>query len=475
MPTILCQFARGRLFATWLCLALALYFAAQFNAPLKDHDPLIYVLVGKGIYQHGLLPYDFAFDHKPLLIYFFYGLLSFLDVHLYVFQAASAVLLAVSALLVWRLFLDRSLGLPLVLFVVAAFAVGSVGYSGNSELLFVPFELVAIHFALRSRDRSGYLLLSAMAAVAAFNINYVCGVALFPALVFSLWTSSRSVPAFAARLAAYGLACILLMGALLLAAFIGGMDVARYFDLQRRFLTGYASETGAPDAVYLAKLAILAAPGLLALFPVFEPARRNAARALALLLLGSAATLFLSGKFFPHYLYTLAAPAAVIVLMVDYRSNLRYGLLCVAVTLVSLAYVAKFVSYRGGEAYVMDDFLRPYLQISDIVGTEKVMSMRAPIEPLYYSGATPFQPLVWMDHAEIIHGAGEDGYYRARLAEAPVFVMTDDGWCAAGGRDWASCEALADGYARVLRSAGDGGLQTGYELYRRNAQPAGAE
>lgn len=470
MIAILNRFFQGRLFALCLCLSLALYFASQFDVPLKDHDPLIYVLVGKGIYWHGLLPYGYAFDHKPLLVYIFYGLLSFLDVRFYVFQAVSAVLLVANALLVWRLYLHRSLGLPLVLFVVATFSGGSVGYSGNSELLFVLFNLAAIHFALHSQDDRTRLLISAAAAVAAFNINYVCGVALFPALVFSLWVTSRSLSAFVTRLFAYGLACILLMAALFVVAFAAGMDVAQYFDLQRRFLTAYSAETTTPDKIYLAKLGILVAIGLLPLFPVFEPARRNAARALALLLLGSAVTLFLSGKFYPHYLYALAAPAATILLMVDYRSHARHALLGTFLTFVCLAYVAKFTAYLGSETYVMGDFLRPYRQISETVGAEKLMSMRAPIEPLYYSGATPFQPLVWKDHAYIIYGTGEDDYYRARLAQSPAFVMTDYGWCAGGGRDWISCKALADGYSRISHFEGDGGLQEGYDLYRRNAE-----
>ena len=52
MIAILNRFFQGRLFALCLCLSLALYFASQFDVPLKDHDPLIYVRVGKGIYWH---------------------------------------------------------------------------------------------------------------------------------------------------------------------------------------------------------------------------------------------------------------------------------------------------------------------------------------------------------------------------------------------------------------------------------------
>ena len=47
--------------------------AELLTSQYMDHDSLIYTLVGAAIYRDGILPYDQFFDHKPFLLYFFYG------------------------------------------------------------------------------------------------------------------------------------------------------------------------------------------------------------------------------------------------------------------------------------------------------------------------------------------------------------------------------------------------------------------
>jgi hypothetical protein len=57
-----------------LSLLVLLFFIGSLMQPYVTDDALIYALIGKGVYAKGLLPFSYAFDHKPIFTYYIYGL-----------------------------------------------------------------------------------------------------------------------------------------------------------------------------------------------------------------------------------------------------------------------------------------------------------------------------------------------------------------------------------------------------------------
>ena len=87
------------------------------------------------------------------------------------FVIFSLCCLLVLAVVVHRMMLKRSVPYMIVLFLLFAATMGTVSYSGNTEFIFVPLQMLAITLALDSRKRPAFFLLSAATAVAATNVN----------------------------------------------------------------------------------------------------------------------------------------------------------------------------------------------------------------------------------------------------------------------------------------------------------------
>lgn len=473
------RFLENRAFKIILCICLAMYFFAQFNVPYRDHDPFSYVLIGKGIYQYGVWPYGFVFDHKPILLYLIYGLLSFIDPHFYELKLLSAACILGVSLIVHGLLLDRPQSFIVVLAVVAACVVGTVGYSGNSELIYVPLELLSVGLLVGSRNRFSYFAGSAIVAIAAFNTNYACGFALFPALLYGLFATSQDWRRFCWRLALYGVVCIVAMGAIVAIMFAGHADVFDYFGMQYRFLTQYAEGEGRPDLLFMAKLVGVSSATVLPFLPPLRAAERDQRQVdhmLVILLLSSILSLVLSGKYYSHYLYMGAGPATVLFLRAASRVAIGRMALLFFLVAVCGVYLYGFARFAIDKRYAVDDLIKPYSRIAAIAGDAPVMSMRSNIVPLYYSGVYPFQRFVWFDQAGIIFGPREDAYFLQELGRQPRFVMTEHGWCAGKGAGWKSCRHVVRNYSQVISFAGEGNVPSkriviiGYDLYQ--AHPA---
>lgn len=367
-----------------LVLMLAFYGALAF-LPLQFSDPdtLIYTLVGQAFYRDGILPYGLVFDHKPFLTYFLYGPLAFVDVRVNVFALFSVVWLVILAWIVHRVLLGRSKPFLLVLFVLGLATVGNVALTGNTEIVYVPLELLAVGLALGSAGRPGWFVASAAIAVAAVSVNYASGVPLAPTLLYGLFASSRSVSGFLLRAPIYLFACLAILGVALGLMALGGADLHNYFALQGRFLSGYSGDRRLAGSGFLIQCAVSVGVLLLLAAPGISPRQelRASCRAMALLIVFSLLYFVLSTKFYPHYAFMVTAPAAVVLLSIDdSRLSLRAAMGCLLVWAAAIQAGLILAVLRHPQ--VTADLRMAYAPLREAVGDEPLMSMQSSVVPL---------------------------------------------------------------------------------------------
>ena len=467
-----------------LLIAAALPFLSRIDSVYTDHDVLIYTLAGRGIYQHGEMLYEYAFDHKPFILYFFYGPFAWLtDLGVNIFAVFSAVLIVLTAMAYKLLLPDRVVSLPEVIVLLTAAALLTVQVSGNTELLFVFFEIVAVLGALRSRGRPGLFTLSAAAAFISANVNYLTVVPLVPALLYGVWASSDGPSAFIRRTLGYLALFFAFFGLALLVAVISGADVINYFQLQKLFLTSYSADARPPATDFLALWIFFTALILLPVLPQFrpDPARHQACVGLALLTLFSSFAIALSGRYYPHYLYAVAAPAVIYVLMLMQETALNRMLLKVASitasTLCVLYAVLMLVTGRLGSAPDLQAF---YHDLRDRVHGEQVLALRSHISPFYFSGAEPYYPIVWYSHTRILFGESEINIMMDELATRPSYVLTSYRICDRDLDIAKLCAAMNLDYELVQSVATPQGMWSyytrGYDLYAlRGGEATGSD
>ena len=409
MPERLRYILTAAFYLLMLC-SLLLYFTIQFNEPRGDIDDLLYILVGKGIYRYGLLPYDFVFEHKPVLTYVIYGPLDYISKSINVFSVLSLVCIILFAAIVYFKGIKQCLPFPVVLFASTLAIFKTVGYGGNTELIYVPLQILAIALMLEASKSMALFVSSVACVVVAANINYISFVQLLPALVFCLYVSTNTVKQFVARVILFGLLTLACNALVLFAMAAFGGNVVRYLDLQRRFLSGYqiVKEDPSPTFIVIVIISILGVGTILARGgPLLRPELKKSCWALGILIVSAVVTFCLSKKFYGHYLFAVTAPLIAMILSLDYRKVQLKMLLYSVLLGLCLFDGWRFANYLLSR-HVTQDLVAMYAPISRTVADEKMMSMRASIVPVYYSGVKPFQPFVMPDHVPNIFGSAEE-------------------------------------------------------------------
>lgn len=455
-----------------LCSSILYVIFVFLPVPYKDHDTLIYALIGKAIYSDGILPYDYAFDHKPFLTYFMYGPLAFFEGPQNIFAIFSLVCLIIISKIIHVVFLSRSMPFLLILFIMSVATIWNVSYSGNTEIVYISLQFLSLGFALRSKDQPTKLIASAAFAVAAVNVNYIAGIPLAPALLFCLYSTSGSFREFITRSFIYfaGSVCIYLAMVALLA--LAGADIGNYFSMQFKFLSGYSGTVQIPSMEFvvltLGPVSVLAVALLIPVVKVV-PQHKILCKTLLVFISFSFFSFAISGKYFTHYAFTITAPVSVVFLTLKYSQIWMRALF--SVILIFAASSQFILTYKLSKFYYNQVDLRTYYSLlAREVKKYPIMSMNASIVPLYYAKLQPFHPLVWKNHPNIIFGEETDQYYTELLTQKPVFVMTNNSWCNNDGSSWIACVTLKDRYSEV-QTMEDKWPAVGYSLYKLNHSP----
>ena len=305
-----------------LFVALALRLPAIGLSEL-DWDETSFVLVAREI-LHGHWPYTTIFDHKPIGLYLhFAAALALFGERVIAARLLGIAVVAAAAICVrfaciHRLGLSRASGMLFA----SSYILATVGFDGEAVYSEHLVNLYLLVSALLLPDRRrGRIALSGFAAGIAVSINYLA-IPVIAGLVAGHLIGLRASKR-AERLGRAGLfvAGALVSTVLTLLPVLLFSDLADYFTLQLRFLSGYSAHR--PLALRLAELARTAAP----LLPILAASaallwlRRSQARSeqrdayypwpFAGMGAGSAVAALASGYLYPHYLL-LAIPAVVL-------------------------------------------------------------------------------------------------------------------------------------------------------------------
>ena len=162
----------------------AVYSSSFFLAPFNDWDVSFYPVIGRGIFEHHLLPYNYLFDHKPYLVYVIYYLWSkveplvngrFMLLTLACAGLTSYFLGETYKIRKWKIFLS-----------LCVFSAFCDYFDGNTEV--IQAFLISLFVYLISKSLKSYenmnLFLSGCVLSFSSNVNYLSGLYwhLFPVL-----------------------------------------------------------------------------------------------------------------------------------------------------------------------------------------------------------------------------------------------------------------------------------------------------
>ncbi|KAF1022950.1 MAG: hypothetical protein GAK30_00889 [Paracidovorax wautersii] len=432
-------------------LATALVFVAALGRPFADPDVLIYGEIGRAIYERGLLPYEWAFDHKPIAAYYIYGLAAvLLPLHWPQFQILCLLVFLLTAYLTRDLVARGSYGLHLFLISVLSFKF--LKFSGNTEAIFLLLALASFWALIRMAGRGG-LVASGLLAACAFHVNYLACFVIGPAALFLLATREPGGGwiGFLRRLGFYVLG--FLAGWLLVFLPFLLKDpslIASYFVAQMGFLSGYQSRLDATESV---KFLSYLLPLLLLLWvcrrpaPGFERLHRMGWIAWISAWVGT----LLSVRFYPHYAFPLAVLAVFLWLVSEHPR--RKVFMAVTVAILALSPIKYGIGMLKSIPEIRQAYdFSPYEQVKAMVGDEPVLAVRASHIPFYYARIVPSQPMIWSDHAAIRYREAEDAYYLSYLNRQPLWVMMARGRCE-GAYEMGmpeTCHQLRRGYEHVM-------------------------
>lgn len=415
------------LFAFVILLA---YFCVYAVSPLVDHDPAIYTIIGRAFILDGIAPYGYVFDHKPIAIYYIYGLLSLIYPFKTGFFAFSSMVFIIGI----AVFINRKnlkLG-ELILSCLAICACTAFSYqlSGNTELFSAAFIILSI--ASMTNDSKKHAFLSGLFCCIAFNINYLSSICLLlPTLYyfFKLVKTSRweNILIYSAGFAA----CFLLL--LLPVVVLGGTSaLVEYVAMQHTFIANYGKYS---MPLYSSAIYFM---GMVSSFiPVMYVSLRSNSSLknfipYLLCLPGCYLAAISSGYKYQHYFTFFAVIMSLFVIHSMKENGIKATIfLAFPVLFMSIndtinrapLMISRFVDFN------IKGIDSRFDELSSIVGDKEVLPIRSSHLPFYFSSIKPSINLVWDNHSKIMYGDDENSFFISEIEKQPAFIITKHNMC----------------------------------------------
>ncbi|WP_052427179.1 glycosyltransferase family 39 protein [Acetobacter tropicalis] len=405
--------------------AIFIYVLSYALVPFSNGDPAFYSIVGRGLVRDHILPYHYAFDHKPLGNYIFYGIWDCLIP----FYSGKFTLLAItlSAIFVGlcRIFGNFSQWTAFILLTIG----GSIFdvMSGNSELVVVTGEALCLSLMLRGiqKNRNSLFFLAGIVASFIINVNYLAAVCLLGPVAFLLLSPgwfriSRSFSVVIGGLVGLGL----LFSPYLMPE---NGSLYAYFSMQHEFLRHYSGTTRERIRCLLLVgfYVFLMWPVLAAWYRRFpmlgwtQTSRKNFV--LPLWFLSSIPATLLSGHPFDHYFQLCFAPAVIM-----WAILLKQDVVFTRYAFIPFFMVASFSITHNTLNNFKDRFYHSqvdYAAISKEVGQRKVLNIRAYQTVFYLSDLKPFDIYLFRDHIDVLYGRNAGLHYMDDLQRQPPYVV----------------------------------------------------
>lgn len=137
---------KNKVFVFIICLCSIFYIFSYLILPFSTADTTFYALIGQGLLQDHMLPYQYVFDHKPFGVYVLYGVWDALTAQLPVGKFTVLALLSLAAFAA----MARSIWRTRWLWVFAALVLLGAPFellAGNTETLLITTELAVLGLA----------------------------------------------------------------------------------------------------------------------------------------------------------------------------------------------------------------------------------------------------------------------------------------------------------------------------------------
>lgn len=433
----------------YLLISLVVVYVLSYCViPFSDGDPAYYVLIGRGLLRDHILPYNYAFDHKPFGVYLFYGLWDRLAPFVPGKFTLLAVLLSGAFVTIGRVFGAFNRGLAFVILIVCG-AIFDV-LSGNTELVLAVSEALILALMLKGIEtaKGSLFFLAGCLSALAVNVNYLAGVCLLgPEALLLLspgwFRLSRCVMVFLGVI----VGLVVLFSPYLI---VGHGALQTYFSMQRSFLHQYSGALSDRlqcvfwMMVYLGlMLPILL--GWIRRFPVNladEASRRS--MILPVWFASSFPATLLSGHPYQHYFILCFAPATLMLAILFREGALPPRLALMPLWIFTVFFMGTEV--KRNVSIALHTSRVDYAQIARQVGHAKVLDIRTFHAVFYLSDLKPFDVYLFHDHIDIFFRQNAWKRYMQDLQQHPLYVVAPYMGCERHEVEAPVCQWLQDHY-----------------------------
>lgn len=419
------------------------YLTSFFLAPFNDWDVSFYPIIGRGIFEHHILPYNYAFDHKPYLTYVFY----YIWWHLEPFLNGRFTLLAIFCAGVASYFLGKTYGVHkwTVLFCLSVFSAFSDFFDGNTEVIQIALISFFVYLVVNSlKAREGPLLFCAGSVFSiASNVNYLSGFILtLISAAFFVFT-----PVKLRRIAWFlgGVASSLFIIFLPFLVSEHGR-LGEYFSMQHQFIHNYASSLRERfnGILYLACDLLFLAPIIFLWIKEKYYLLDTKYKILSVWFLSATLATALSGHAYTHYFSLLLVPSILMLVILYNDGKLRYFYTFIPLILyVEVSMVLVVISNINSMKHIERE--NPKL-VERIVANNKVLNINSDHALYYLANFEPFEKFSFQGQMEIYYKNNYNDIYMSDLMREPKFVILPYRGCVSHMVDKNICDFVFKNY-----------------------------
>lgn len=468
---------KNKIFIFIIILCSIFYIFSYLILPFSTADTTFYALIGQGLLQDHMLPYQYVFDHKPFGVYVLYGVWDALTAPLPVGKFTVLALLSLAAFAG----MARSIWHTSWLWVFAALALLGAPFellAGNTETLLITTELAVLWLTrkgtqgtIRQSDRALWLLAAGFTFGLTVNINYLESICLFLPVCFLLLANTRPL----LNVVVFAIGTSSGLAALFFPYLIQGHHaLADYFTQQHDFLHAYSAKLSKRIKAVLLLAAYLAvfSPILIKWFgqkSILKTAPTPDITLLTLWFVSSVPAALLSGHPFSHYSGLWFAPVSIMLALLAQQKLLFSGwAVAPLAAVVGLSCVDEI--HKNLKDYINFKQI-DYTHLSDLVQQQKVLNIRTPHTHFYMAHLHSFDRYLFRDHIDIVYGKNAVQHYLQDLVQRPAFVMLPYQACSTGKVEEPVCAYIQQHYqqaysVRIGKSGRKKPNRFSFELYK---------
>lgn len=423
---------------------LFLYVASFFLVPC-EWDTDFYPIVGRGIIEYHLLPYDYIFDHKPYFVYIFYYMWSQVEP---IFNGRFTLLsLCIITTISSVCYFVYGLNLKKTAIYILIGTVPSGFLIGNTEVIQVLLIfLILVCIDKGVKNKTNLFVIAGLISSISFAINYLSGFIIFSIVFYSFISKSCSVKQFFLYSVSFVLSTCMIYIPFLIH---GNEKLINYFSMQNHFLKNYSANFS--DRMDNIEFVFL---NLSLLYPIlvrwFDHDLNNQTKLfknlISIWFFSSLLASMLSGYSFVHYFALFLVPLMIMYsVMISDGEIFKVGLF-VPFFICNSVFMVQGIKNNINNMEIIK--MADINHIKKIVGTEKILDINVDPYIYYIGGLETFDKFLFPNQVETYFGDKADNYYMDNMKKNPKFVLIPHNGC--NGNIYLDvCNYLFDNYHLV--------------------------